>query len=565
MQANLHRMIIPLVALVAVRPMLLHGPSCGHDFDFHLLSWLEAATQLTHGGFPHWAFTPGWNAGEPRFLFYPPLSWLLGAVLGMLFPWTLVPGVFTWIVLTLAGLTMHRFARNELPRPSALLAATLYCTNPYMLFTAYERTAYGELVAAALIPLLLAALLAKRLRLLPIALAVWLIWLANAPAGVMCCYALALLALVRLARPSPGQTRAQIAIQASAGVLLGLALAGAYLVPALVEQSLISPGLATVPGMRIVDNTLFHQMPASVADAAVHDQVLHTASLIALFLLVVSFACMLYRVFRRGDWPIAPLCLVAAIAFLLTPLSLLVWSHLPELGFLQFPWRLLALVAPIYAWFAASCVPPKLSWTLPAAILLAVLAAAAGWHVFQQPCDVEDAPPARVALFHSNLGTEATDEYTPAGADGDALHPGNPPYWQVPAAPRPAGKPVDDGPPANAAPGPAPHHLGLKESAPAYLILNRREYPLWQLRLNGRIIAPDAIERTDGLIDLLLPPGTDTVDLNEVRTPDEDAGVALSLVAGSLAIFLWRRKAATRQLTRQSTAVDSSFTEALPH
>jgi len=34
--------------------------------------------------------------------------------------------------------------------------------NPYMLFTAYERTAYAELLAAAWIPLLLLAVLRER-------------------------------------------------------------------------------------------------------------------------------------------------------------------------------------------------------------------------------------------------------------------------------------------------------------------------------------------------------------------------------------------------------------------
>ena len=46
---------------------------------------LEAARQLSHGDFnPHWAFSPAFNAGEPRFVFYPPLSWRLVAALGLL-------------------------------------------------------------------------------------------------------------------------------------------------------------------------------------------------------------------------------------------------------------------------------------------------------------------------------------------------------------------------------------------------------------------------------------------------------------------------------------------------
>src|SRR5215470_2938428 len=97
--------ILPLAALIAVLPLILRGCSCGHDFDFHVINWLEAARQLTHGTLqPHWAFTPAWNAGEPRFVFYPPLSWIIGALLGLLMPWTWTPIAYTWLALTAAGL-----------------------------------------------------------------------------------------------------------------------------------------------------------------------------------------------------------------------------------------------------------------------------------------------------------------------------------------------------------------------------------------------------------------------------------------------------------------------------
>jgi uncharacterized membrane protein len=146
-------LVIPLAALIAITPLIARGCSCGHDFDFHLISWFEAARQLAHGTYPHWANTPAWNAGEPRFLFYPPLSWLLGAVLGLLMPWTWTPVAFTGIVLTGAGLSLYYTARSFVPANAALLAAAIYLANPYILYTAYERTAYGELLAAVWLPL----------------------------------------------------------------------------------------------------------------------------------------------------------------------------------------------------------------------------------------------------------------------------------------------------------------------------------------------------------------------------------------------------------------------------
>ncbi len=592
MPQRAHRLVLPAAALLAVLPLLLRGPSCGHDFDFHLLSWLEASTQFAHGAIPHWAFTPASNAGEPRFIFYPPISWTLGAVLGLILPWNLVPIAFTWIALSLAGLTFHAFARRFVPPPAALLAATLYLANPYMLFTAYERTAFAELLAAAFLPLLLAAALATRLRILPLALPLALIWLTNAPAAVMSTYALAFITLIRLLLPSsPGpetlrapsiaphalggmyappcapsiaphamggmyepRPRLRLALTTSSGTLLGLALAAFYILPAAYERRFVQINMVVIPGMRVTDHFLFHRMPGHTPDDAFHDAVVRTASWIAIGILA-AIAALLVVVAGKPSAPasaktptppILPLALLALlIAFLLTPLSLPLWNHLPELAFLQFPWRLTALLGAILATLAALALrhlPTSYSLLPIPCFLLVIVLSLPAYKTFQQPCDLEDAVPARVALFHSTLGTEATDEYTPIGADADALHPHDPPFWLIPATGAPD---EQDAPAASASsPGPAPAHLTLSLPAPEILVLNRRQYPAWRISVNGHPVPPGAPRRDDGLIWVALPPGPHTIDLTLIRTPDQTAGLAISLtaLAGVLATLLVRKR-----------------------
>ncbi|HUD99817.1 MAG TPA: hypothetical protein VMR62_09605, partial [Bryobacteraceae bacterium] len=76
--------MILVAALVATGPQLFLGNSCGHDFDFHLVSWLDAQQCWREGiVYPHWSPSANFGAGEPRFIFYPPLSWMLGAALGL--------------------------------------------------------------------------------------------------------------------------------------------------------------------------------------------------------------------------------------------------------------------------------------------------------------------------------------------------------------------------------------------------------------------------------------------------------------------------------------------------
>ena len=117
---------------------------------------MEILGQWKQGiAYPRWAALAHWGYGEARFLFYPPASWTLGAALGTIFPWKAVPGAYCWIVLTLAGAAMYRLAREWLPPSDALFAAMFYALNPYHLLIVYWRSAYAELLAAVLLPLLL--------------------------------------------------------------------------------------------------------------------------------------------------------------------------------------------------------------------------------------------------------------------------------------------------------------------------------------------------------------------------------------------------------------------------
>jgi hypothetical protein len=607
---------LPIVALIAVLPLILHGCSCGHDFDFHILNWLEAARQFTHGNLhPHWAYTPAWNAGEPRFVFYPPFSWTIGALLGLTLPWTWTPIVYTWLALTASGLALHHLTRNFTTPTAALLAATFYVVNPYMLFTAYERTAYAELLAAAWIPLLLHAILRKRVTIPGIAIPVALLWLTNAPAAVMSCYALALLTLIRIANtakypaaPSPGlasspitnpssatpnpssqtpgpsspapgssspapgpsspvlgapsrasatapahsntsnassQTPLRIAFNTAAGTLLGLGVAAFYILPAAYERRYVQIAMAILPGMRIQDNFLFHQ-----TGEILHDQVLHTASLIAVTLLATTVIVLTtLRLTSKvrvpnpshshpdGGGPqhstnlLIPLTiLTTAIALLLTPITAFIWNHAPELAFLQFPWRILAILAAILSLTIALALSHvKLKPIPTAAVVLAIASALTypAYNIFHQPCDDEDTVQAREALFHSNQGTDPTDEYTPTTADNDSLAHANPAFW--------LSTDPDAKAPANAVPGPAPTQLTLNSPTPQTIILNLRDYPTWRVTLNQTLITIRE-ERDDGLIAIPIPAGPFTIDITYAQPLDQTIGDILSLL--SIALLL---------------------------
>ena len=537
-------LVIPIAALIAILPLIFRGCSCGHDFDFHILNWFEAAQQFVHGNLhPHWAYTPAFNAGEPRFIFYPPISWIIGALLGLIMPWTSTPIAYTWLALTAAGLSLYHLAKTFATQNAALLAAAFYIVNPYMLYTAYERTAYAELLAATWIPLLLHAILQEEVTIPHIAIPIALLWLTNAPAAVMSCYALALLILIRVANSGvPSRESTTVAIKATLGTALGLGLAAFYILPAAYERRYVQIAMAILPGMTPQDNFLFHRL----GDPD-HDGVLRTASIVAIILIALTVIALTINALQRKKHPIllSLTILAATITLLLTPLSAPIWHYLPELRFLQFPWRILAIFAPTLSLAIALSLSPLNLKPAATAALSLTIAAALTWpayHFFHQYCYPEDTIPTRLALFQSaNPGTDPTDEYTPNTANNDILAKANPPFWLStnPAAPSPT----------ESTPGPAPTHLTLASPIPQTLILNLRSYPLWKITDNGSPVS--TLPRPDGLIAIPIPAGPSIIDITPNHRPDEILGLIISALALLvLSLLLATQSRTTRKTTR---------------
>ena len=586
--------LLLLAALVAVHPLLVHGNSCGHDMGFHLLSWVDAAHQLRHGIlYPHWTMPAAWNAGEPRFVFYPPLSWMLGASLVgaahiLHLPTSVAPMLYIWIALVAAGFAMHRLAQNFVSPRAALIAAALYLANPYMLFNAFERSAFAELLAAAWIPLLLLAVLRERPTARGIAVPIALLWLTNAPAAVMGCYMFAVLAALRVLaalvssrREAPPTSALRLAASYLSGAAIGLALPAFYLLPAAYQRRFVQVDMAMIGNMRFQDNFLFDR----TADAA-HNIVNHTISALAVALVALT-VLVLSAIFlptqRRTQQPgrllqqkespssfmsVSLAIVTLLITFLLVPLSTPLWNHVPELAFLQFPWRLLTILSAVLCLGIAillnnllgapsmtrAGVPGGRSLSaglehrrgmggVTISIMLAIplMLSAIGYHLYAQGCDPADMPGFITAIVATHHGVMPTDEYTPLNADNDVLRTDNPGYWlaATPGAPAPNTHPTaaelnpsllsdDEEPPlSQTVSTPAPHHLELNLSQQEDLILNLRDYPDWQVTRNGAAITPH-LQRNDGLLAIALPAGASTIDIRWRETRDQQLGLALS-------------------------------------
>ncbi|MGC2637885.1 MAG: hypothetical protein WA294_11955 [Acidobacteriaceae bacterium] len=551
------RSLLLAVVLIAVLPLAWRGPSCGQDFDFHLQSWLDVVRSWHQGTvYPRWAASPNYLAGEPRFVFYPPLSRLLGAGLGLVLPWAWTPLAFTLLTLLGAGFAFRAMAPEWAGEDNAALAACLYVLNPYLMFVAYERGALAELLAAIWLPLLVLYGLRRAPALVPLTLTVAALWLTNAPAAVMGCYMLAVVVAVAAVR----ERSWRLAARSLCAVPLGLGLAGFWLIPAIYEQRWVQIDRAIGPLMRVQDSFLFGyaklaDFPNSSDerfDVNYHNQVLHTASWIAVALMA-AFVVAAWLSRRRKSSVWLPLVVAGGmICALQFRWSDIVWRWTPKLEFLQFPWRWMLVLALLFAALAGMALRPQpptrrtIAVRALALLLLALATAAYSSKLFWQFCDEDDNVQAQLAT-RGSAGFEGTDEYTLEGVDVGASEDLNGDNGPAPAvavvSTAHEGEPDTEPPAGKTIPATVQivrwhtEHMTAMVTSPqaGFAVLRLMDYPAWRVTRNGEEVR-GVVRRSDGTMAIPVAAGVSRIDVRWHTTPDQWAGYALSLAA--LAIML---------------------------
>jgi len=302
---------------------------------------------------------------------------------------------------------------------------------------------------------------------------------------------------------------------------------------------------------------------------AAHDFVLHQVSVIVVAMIALTLAGVLVSWWRgrlpgpRRWW--LPLAIIPAVVlFLQLPVSLPLWNLLPEMEFMQFPWRwLVVLEAPMGIFFAAAIWPVLRRRQFLIATLCALLftfAAAWAGRFWFQPCYPEDTVASMLSQYQSGAVLNDSDEYAPPGSDDSLLALGLPDACLVNDPSIALGEENADGviewnaaqrscdatyTTDSSAGGARARHLLIHANIghPGYLILRLRTYPAWLVRVNGKPVA-NLPRRDDGLMAVPVPEGPVTVSVVWRTTPDIIAGAWLSclcLVAIS-ELYLFERK-----------------------
>jgi hypothetical protein len=538
-------------ALAIISPFFWLGNASGHDFSFHVASWLDAAAQWREGIlFPRWAEGANHGFGEPRFIFYPPISWMFGAALGIVVPWIFVPAVFIVLTQTLAGLCAFALGRRLFPQRGALVCAVCYAANPYALLIVYLRSDFAEQLALAFFPLLFLAaaevlglfdrpVRSARRSIVLLAVTFALVWLTNAPAGVVASYSSALL----LVWAAVTKKSWRPLLHGTAALALGFGLAGFYLVPAAYEQCWVNISLALASGLQPSQNFLY----AVIADAE-HNAFNRIASNTAVLMLALTgiSAALSFPRSRSSAQPLEKSLWASLVApsvtaaFLMLRISNILWEALPKLRFVQFPWRWMSLLAiPLVVFISAAIVQKRTREYSAAAMIaavLAILACTATYMVRHTWWDSEDVPVLLEAL-QNNEGFEGVDEYDPLG-DDHSLLPEK--LERVMVVPTPQAEAELKSPAEVTVQRWTAERKEMRITTrePAVLKLRLLDYPAWRVEVNEAVVVPEQSGET-GQITVPLATGSSRVLVRFIRTPDRTIGGLLSATSILIALLLF--------------------------
>lgn len=479
--------------------------------------------------YPRWLMAVNDGLGNPVFLYYPPATFYILALIDWLSfadPHGLGRIVLGMQLAVFAGgLAARAWLMRTLPEAQATAGGLIYAGFPSLALIAYYDFGITQLWALACMPLLLIAahrVAAMAWRGVPLLAALYaLLALTHVPStivfgGVPVLYAAFLAA--------PGNRRRAFVL-ASLAALLGAALAMFYLLPAKLNQPFIMSGYFLGGNG---DYTLNFW------------KVRNLVAVMFVALPLIGFFTELPRGTKRRltdatvrFW----LWIIALFAFMTSYLSYPLWKLLPILAYLQFPWRMMVGAMPAAVYICARWLPHVRSRTF--FLWFSGLVLGINGYVSVQSLFFESSRPLGDSLNYSLVVSReyqttwmAEQDIWTYTAIPDALH-------EMPQAL------LAEGRGKLAITAWEPRRIALSAdiaSKEARVDLRRFYFPGWQ---SGEYAAGPH----KALLSLTLPKGKHEVALTLPWFNGEREGMLISLSALGFWLFLWLRSRRPRPIT----------------
>lgn len=555
-----HLSLLAAIALLLCWPVLWHGaPDLSHDGVFHVVLDKAFAEQFWSGEwYPRWLADTNGGLGAAPFFFYPPLpsyvSSMFAPTLAGHDPWGWrAVGLSCALAMVLSAITAYFWLRSMTGPAAALFGATVYLISPYhTAVDLYTRGAVSEFWAFVWMPAVMLCVVrligGSRWAFPGLALSYSLLTFSHLITTV--CFSPVVLAAGFWL--SDRGRRMRNALATGAAMALGFGLAGVYVIPAVLDQHKTHIERA-FGGWFDYRNWWIPQIPPS----PLH----YKTRLLFVAVSILLFAAVLLWVhlrsapplrFRRPAWFYFAMLLGAF--WLTTQLSSVVWTALPFLKGLQFPWRFLTVMTVAAAALAALAFP-ALRKNRPRAVacllgLIGILwIAADGWAAAWAFSAWRHIPEERAQSSREEMRLRrASFAFWPAASPFDMAF--DLPKLQTFLREHPPKSLILRNATTGERTGSAtvadwrPREVVLQISAPeeARLTISHFYYSGWGGRIKGRdkqalAVAP----ASHGLVQVDVPAGNYELVLDLGREEPERAGVAVSLCSAAviLGIGLW--------------------------
>ena len=352
--------IIPFFVLMAIGIVtcLIASQYGVIQYSSHFnIVWVEHFSKALSEGvmYPRWQTGYFDGLGAPPFYFYPSLPFYILSFLKALMP-AMSMETFIFIgygvIVGVSGLTCYTALKPLFNQRTAFVCAMLYEILPYhLLVDVFDRGAVSELTLYIWAPLCVSLILKggllhkSKYRLYVFTLCYVGVLFSHLPGTIIISGFLLMLQIIRF--PNVRDT-----LKFMFFVVCAFLIAGVYIIPAIGLMDTIQSSFWT--------DFIYYQNYPFFAKGGSGRYLNTLISMIYAGYICVAIGLILY-VMDKGDALVRrnillPIMVVlAGVVFLLSPLSVLVWEHLPFMKFIQFPWRFfvafdMALIILIALW-----------------------------------------------------------------------------------------------------------------------------------------------------------------------------------------------------------------------
>ncbi len=556
------------ISLLAVWPFISRASlPQGTDAELHIFR-LHELSLLVRGGelYGRWAPNFYHGYGYPIFNYYAPLTYYLGLGVELMPRLDAVDGVKAVFVLgfILASVGMYGFVRDNWGRRAGYVATAVYIYAPYILYIdPHTRGVLPESFSFGIFPLALWTL--DRVRRgegrwawVTAVLTTAAVILSNNLMGLLFFGMLFAWAVWQAMSGGAAERRSDSTTpRLFFALLLGLGVAAFFWLPVILERNAVNLNTLLGAGDNYDFRTHFLSLRELLAVSkrldwgATQPEVVFNLGLPQWVLGGLGVVLLLAQRVKQAAHVTFFALALAALLFLMLPISTIVWETVPFLPFFQFPWRLLGATAAMLAILAGAAVSSlwgdeaKAGWRTAVFVALPLLFALpltqpAPWPDFG---DVFTGRMSEVEHKGRWLGTTSTADYVPATVDttpqrnGSVVAPlyrDQPPDW-VNWATLPDGATV-----AVETVTPLFTRYTVDSPKKFRFRLFLFDFPGWQARIDGQRVETE-LGRPEGFIVIPVPAGKHLVAVKFGSTPARTAAWAITITALILTLFAaWR-------------------------